>query len=58
MGGILPGDVIIEINKIKIDRYEDIEKNLKLKKVGDKVEVKVNRDGKELVIPLLLKKSF
>ncbi|MBK8547120.1 MAG: trypsin-like peptidase domain-containing protein [Saprospiraceae bacterium] len=58
LGGILPGDVIIEINKIKIDRYEDIEKNLKLKKVGDKVEVKVNRDGKELVIPLLLKKSF
>jgi serine protease Do len=58
LGGILPGDVIIEINKVKIDRYEDIEKNLKLKKVGDKVEVKVNRDGKELVIPLLLKKSF
>jgi S1-C subfamily serine protease len=35
-----------------------LKKNLKLKKVGDKVEVKVNRDGKELVIPLLLKKSF
>lgn len=58
LGGILPGDVIIEINKVKIANYEDIEKTLKLKKVGDKVEVKVNRDGKEMMIPLLLKKSL
>lgn len=58
LAGILPGDVIIEINKVKIDRYEDIEKTLKLKKVGDKVDVKINRDGKEMLIPLLLKKSF
>ncbi|MBK8621991.1 MAG: trypsin-like peptidase domain-containing protein [Saprospiraceae bacterium] len=58
LGGILPGDVIIEINKVKIANYEDIEKTLKLKKVGDKVEVKVNREGKEMMIPLLLKKSL
>lgn len=58
LGGILPGDVIIEINKQKISNYEDIEKTLKLKKVGDKVDVKINRDGKELMIPLLLKKSL
>jgi len=58
LGGILPGDVIIEINKTKISSYEDIEKTLKLKKVGDKVEVKVNREGKEVMIPLLLKKSL
>jgi S1-C subfamily serine protease len=58
LGGILPGDVIIEINKTKISSYEDIEKTLKLKKVGDKVEVKVNREGKEVIIPLLLKKSL
>lgn len=58
LAGIIPGDVIIEINKVRIDRYEDIEKTLKLKKVGDKIDVKVNRDGKELSIPLLLKKSF
>ncbi len=58
LGGILPGDVIIEINKTKISSYEDIEKTLKLKKVGDKVEVKVNREGKEMMIPLLLKKSL
>jgi serine protease Do len=58
LGGILPGDVIIEINKTKISSYEDIEKTLKLKKVGDKVEVKVNREGKEMIIPLLLKKSL
>lgn len=58
LAGILPGDVIIEINKIKVERYEDIEKILKLKKVGDKIEVKINRDGKEMLVPLLLKKSF
>lgn len=58
LAGILPGDVIIEINKFKVDRYEDIEKILKLKKVGDKIEVKINRDGKEMLVPLLLKKSF
>lgn len=57
LGGILPGDVILEVNKVKIDKYEDIEKTLKLKKVGDKVDVKINRDGTEINIPVLLKKA-
>jgi len=58
LAGILPGDVIVEVNKIRISNYEDIEKTLKLKKVGDKIEVRLNRDGKEILLPLHLRKSF
>lgn len=58
MGGLLPGDVIIEINNGVINNYDDIEKSMKYNKVGDKVNIKVNRNGKEMTIPVQLKKSF
>jgi S1-C subfamily serine protease len=58
MGGILPGDVIIEIDGKSIQNYEDIEKAMKYNIVGDKLSVKVNRTGKEIDIPIALRKSF
>lgn len=57
-GGILPGDVIVEINDVVINNYEDIERTMKYNKVGDKVNIKVNRNGKEMTIPIQLRKSF
>jgi serine protease Do len=58
MGGLLPGDVIIAINNMPVDNYDDIEKHMKYNKVGDKVNIKVNRNGKEMTIPIQLRKSF
>ena len=57
-GGILPGDVIIAINNLKINNYDDIEKTMKYNKVGDKVNIKINRNGKEMTVPIQLRKSF
>lgn len=58
MGGLLPGDIIIGINNMPVENYDDIEKHMKYNKVGDKVNIKVNRSGKEITIPLQLRKSF
>jgi S1-C subfamily serine protease len=58
MGGLLPGDVIIGINALSVENYDDIEKHMRYNKVGDKVDIKVNRNGKEMTIPIQLRKSF
>lgn len=58
MGGLLPGDVIVEINNMPINNYSDIEKTMKYNKVGDKVSIKVNRNNKEIILPIQLRKSF
>ena len=57
-GGLLPGDVIIEINNTVINNYDDIDKTMKYNKVGDKVNIKVNRNGKEMTIPIQLRKTI
>lgn len=58
MGGLLPGDVIVGINNLTVENYDDIEKHMRYNKVGDKVNIKVNRNGKEMTIPIQLRKSF
>jgi serine protease Do len=58
LGGLLPGDVILAINANPVENYDDIEKHMKLNKVGDKVNIKVNRGGKEIVIPIQLRKKI
>lgn len=58
LGGLLPGDVIVEINGNAISDYDDIEKNMKYNKVGDKVDIKINRNGKEIILPVQLRKTF
>lgn len=56
LGGLLPGDVIISINDDPVRNYDDIEKYMKFFKVGDKISLKVNRNGKIVQLPLMLKK--
>ncbi len=58
LGGLLPGDVIVSINGNVVGNYDDIEKIMKYNKVGDKVNIRVNRNGKEMTIPVQLRKSF
>lgn len=43
--GIEDGDVILEVNGVRIERVEDVRRGLQ--KAGEEVEVTVSRDGKE-----------
>lgn len=54
--GILPGDVIVKINAKDVKTYDDIENIMSLSNVGDKVDIYVNRGGKEVKIPTYLQK--
>ena len=56
--GVLPRDVIIEVNDVEVNNIEEIKKEIKFSKVGDMVTLKVIREGKEKVIPVKLRKSF
>jgi len=55
--GVLPGDVIVKINQNDIKSYDDIENVMSLSNVGDKIDITVNRGGKELKIPTQLYKT-
>jgi serine protease Do len=56
--GILPGDVVIGINNIAINEYADIDKALRLIKIGDTASIKVNRDGKEMTLAVKIRKGL
>lgn len=58
LSGILPGDIILEINGKAIHRFDDITENMKYTKAGDQVSVKVNRKGKEKIIKIGLMNKF
>ncbi len=53
--GILPNDVIVEANQKKIRSTPDLLEILGSAKVGDTVELTINRDGETLEIPVRLK---
>ncbi|MBI2628022.1 MAG: trypsin-like peptidase domain-containing protein [Candidatus Niyogibacteria bacterium] len=52
--GLKEGDIILEFNKIKIDQENNLAKLLSKHKVGEKVSLKILRDGKEINIEMEL----
>lgn len=58
LSGILPGDVITKINGKSIKGFDEIAEVMKYTKKGDILQVTINRDGKELVLPTALKKGL
>ncbi|MFN3327888.1 MAG: PDZ domain-containing protein, partial [Fervidobacterium pennivorans] len=54
LGGIKTGDIIIAINKSSIKTQEDAVKAIAGKKIGDSVNVTVNRSGKVIDITIKL----
>ncbi|MEO6133068.1 MAG: trypsin-like peptidase domain-containing protein [Saprospiraceae bacterium] len=56
--GILPNDVLVEIDGKKLKTFNDLKEKIDLAKVGDSVRVKVYRNGKYLDIPVRLKKGL
>lgn len=56
--GILPNDVLVEIDGKKLKTFNDLKEKIELAKVGDSVQMKVYRKGKYLDIPVRLKKGL
>ena len=56
--GILPNDVMVEIDGKKLEKFEDLKEKIDLAKVGDQVNIKVYRKGKYVDIPVRLKKGL
>ncbi|MDP3935161.1 MAG: trypsin-like peptidase domain-containing protein [Candidatus Giovannonibacteria bacterium] len=52
--GIKEGDVILEFGGVKITRENPLNKLIQQRSVGDKVTLKILRDGKEIKIDLVL----
>lgn len=57
-GGLLPGDIITEVNGEEIKELEDIKRTMKFNKVGDVVNLIVVRNGKAKTIKIKLRKSM
>jgi S1-C subfamily serine protease len=51
---IKEGDVILEIDGVKIDQQNNLEYLLSKHRVGDKVNLKIMRDGKEMTVTVTL----
>lgn len=57
-GGVLPGDVITKVDNKNITSFDDLKESLKFGKVGDELNVTVNRNGKIKDIKVRLRKSL
>lgn len=55
VGGIKPGDVMLELDGNKITGYEQLAAQVRKRKAGDKVVLKIERDGKTIEKSLVLK---
>lgn len=55
--GIEGGDVIVEINGVKIANPGDLSREIKKYNVGDEIKVKVRRDGKTLDLSAMLREN-
>ncbi len=56
--GILPNDVIVEIDGKKVKTFDDLKNKIDLAKVGDSIQLKVYRTGKYVDVPVRLKKGL
>lgn len=56
--GILPNDVLVEIDNKRLKSFNDLKEKIELAKVGDEITLKVYRNGKYLDVPVRLKKGL
>jgi Do/DeqQ family serine protease len=56
--GVLPNDVILAVNDKEITRFEDLKKIVDYAKVGDTLELLLYREGKEITLPVRLRKRI
>ena len=56
--GVLPGDIIIEADGKRVDKFEDLYSVIEFAKVGDTINLVVFRKNKEIKIPVYLRKGI
>lgn len=54
--GLREGDIIKKIGDVKVTKFSELTGYLSSKRPGDKVDVTVDRNGKKMVLPVVLKK--
>ena len=47
-GGLQPGDAIVQLDDTRIETFDHLAEYIDSKEVGDRVDVKVLRDGEEV----------
>ncbi len=55
--GIKSGDIIKQVDQIEVTKFSELTGYLSSKRPGDKIEVMIYRDGKNISIPVTLKKK-
>jgi Do/DeqQ family serine protease len=55
--GIEPGDIILKIDNKKIEESDQVIKMVKKKKVGDKIKLEIERQGKKKIFTIELKQK-
>ena len=56
LAGVKHGDIIVQIDRVKIKKYADLTGYLSSKRPEDQVSLMVLRDGKTVELPVVLKK--
>ncbi len=54
--GLQEGDIIKKIGTVRVSKFSELTGYLSSKRPGDEVEVVVDRNGKQMTLPVLLKK--
>lgn len=57
-GGILPNDVIVAVDDQEVTKFADLERIIKLSKVGDTLNIRVYRNGEYQEIPVRLRRRI
>ncbi|MCX6141241.1 MAG: trypsin-like peptidase domain-containing protein [Candidatus Kapabacteria bacterium] len=55
--GIEVGDVILDVDGSKVKTLNDLQNEIVLRRAGDKVNLKIWRDGREITKPVILKST-
>ena len=55
--GIRSGDIIKQVDKVKVTKFSELTGYLSSKRPGDKIEVQISRDGEKVILPVVLKKK-
>ena len=55
--GLKEGDIIKGIDNVKVSKFSELTGYLASKRPGDRVQVSISRDGRNIDLPVILKKS-
>lgn len=56
--GLQEGDIIKQVDNVRVTKFSELTGYLSAKRPGDEVEVTVDRNGKKMVLPVILKKNM